>query len=528
SIASKQFTPFLIHSPVFAKKHFKTAFRNSCLPCIWCFLHQNNIKRHPDSSTPSIWDSIPQTYRIFIYKEILISNTCKCPTGARVDARYWALGHKTALKVMNQLLTSPFPSFDPSMYKSRAIRWAALNFNVETVELLLRDPRVDPSECDNEAILSCALSHVRSRELLMVLLGDERVDPKAIDHLLLRNYSTRGNDALICVLLRDERMKNVLHEGDEILEMVLTNGGVSVWKLCLSSSSRIDVNVLRQQVYDKIEAGSIGLDSILEVVIQDGRINLAEDDCFALQLAVENRRGGVLRLLLGDPRVDPSVVENEAVRIASKIGMVEGVRMLLSDPRVDPSALDNEAIRLAAKEGHADVVRLLLMDPRVNSAACGNQAIREAAALGRAAVVALLLLDPRVDPLAGPESALSLACKNHHAEVLDVLVTDRRVAPRLNRSEAFAIARQEFPAIAQNANPASMSKRILSQQQVFEQCIFQFLDTNDTNADGDAFEQQVIDKIMSLWRVLGINPVRDPGLAFQCLFNNWNQLVQSK
>ena len=43
------------------------------------------------------------------------------------------------------------------------------------------------------------------------------------------------------------------------------------------------------------------------------------------------------------------------------------VKLLLQDPRVDPSDRNNGAIRLAHQNGHVEVVKLLLQDPRVKN-----------------------------------------------------------------------------------------------------------------------------------------------------------------
>ncbi|PRP77975.1 centrosomal protein [Planoprotostelium fungivorum] len=92
------------------------------------------------------------------------------------------------------------------------------------------------------------------------------------------------------------------------------------------------------------------------------------------------------------------------------------VRLLLSDPRVDPSARDNDAFRWAASEGHhevygysllilvwipanrhGEVVRLLLADSRVDPSVRNQEAIKKASSEGHAMTVQLLLTDPRVD-----------------------------------------------------------------------------------------------------------------------------------
>ena len=55
----------------------------------------------------------------------------------------------------------------------------------------------------------------------------------------------------------------------------------------------------------------------------------------------------------------------QRLRDACESADTVAVRLLLADPRVDPTARNNEAIRMARQNGHADVVRLLLADPRV-------------------------------------------------------------------------------------------------------------------------------------------------------------------
>jgi hypothetical protein len=54
------------------------------------------------------------------------------------------------------------------------------------------------------------------------------------------------------------------------------------------------------------------------------------------------------------------------MRSASENGHVAVVRELLRDSRVDPSALQNYAIKQAAYYGRAEVVKELLKDSRVD------------------------------------------------------------------------------------------------------------------------------------------------------------------
>ena len=75
--------------------------------------------------------------------------------------------------------------------------------------------------------------------------------------------------------------------------------------------------------------------------------------------SIQHNKIECLKLLIQDPRVDPSANDNFAIRNASAHGHTECVKLLLQDSRVDPSARDNYAIREASKNGHTECVRLL-------------------------------------------------------------------------------------------------------------------------------------------------------------------------
>jgi len=54
-------------------------------------------------------------------------------------------------------------------------------------------------------------------------------------------------------------------------------------------------------------------------------------------------------MLLEDGRADPSAQNNKAIQEASNYNCVEVVKLLLANPRVDPSVYDNIAIKSARK-----------------------------------------------------------------------------------------------------------------------------------------------------------------------------------
>jgi len=112
-----------------------------------------------------------------------------------------------------------------------------------------------------------------------------------------------------------------------------------------------------------------------------------------------------------------------------KKGFNDIVSQLLIDPRVDPSALNNEALRSASGNGHVEVVDTLLTHDLVDPSDCNNQAIIDAATSGHSEIVRFLMMDPRVDPSARYNAALKSACLSRNIEVATFLVRDERVDP---------------------------------------------------------------------------------------------------
>jgi ankyrin repeat protein len=169
---------------------------------------------------------------------------------------------------------------------------------------------------------------------------------------------------------------------------------------------------------------------VVRVLLSDARIDPTVDENYAIRIAADRGHVDVVRVLLSDPRVDPAAEHNHAIGFAAFNGHCDVVRVLLSDSRIDPGADDNFAIRYAALSGHVDIVRILVSDSRADPTAGDNHAIRLAAQNGHADVVSVLLSDdPRVDPAAHDNDAIRLAAKNGHADVVRVLLSDARVDP---------------------------------------------------------------------------------------------------
>jgi hypothetical protein len=105
----------------------------------------------------------------------------------------------------------------------------------------------------------------------------------------------------------------------------------------------------------------------------------------------------VVKLLLKDPRVDPTDNDNKALLEAIRRRRTEVVKLLLDDKRIDPNYNDNEAIKLAVDLKIAQMVELLAFHPRMIKSRGYFVAFERACRRGGARIVGMLLLDPRIN-----------------------------------------------------------------------------------------------------------------------------------
>jgi hypothetical protein len=110
-----------------------------------------------------------------------------------------------------------------------------------------------------------------------------------------------------------------------------------------------------------LEASKQGDAERVKTLLKDPRANPSG---LALHEAVWKGHTHIVKLFFEDPR---TIIDKSSFLFnASYYGNTELMRMLLADPRVDPSVDENSAIKWAAIRGHDQVMRMLLADPRVN------------------------------------------------------------------------------------------------------------------------------------------------------------------
>jgi ankyrin repeat protein len=118
---------------------------------------------------------------------------------------------------------------------------------------------------------------------------------------------------------------------------------------------------------DLVQACKIGKVEIVKKLLKQPNINLSYDDGFAFQCAVYYGHDDIVKLLLADKRLDPTLDNNFAICWASENPHSEKcIKLILEDGRIDPSENGNEPLYNACLKNNYDIVNILLQDQRVD------------------------------------------------------------------------------------------------------------------------------------------------------------------
>lgn len=191
------------------------------------------------------------------------------------------------------------------------------------VELLLKNIQYIPFGIFSYVINSCDLGVMR------VFLADPRIDPSACDNLALRSA--------------------VKNDCNDIVSLLLTH-------------PKIDPGYTNQKILDV--AISNRATRSVSVLLADGRIDPGAYENKAIMKAMNNQRYEILELLISDSRVDLGTSDNRLLKHACEIQNTHLTMILCIHPKVDPTVMHNTPIRIATKKGYTSVVSKLL--PRVN------------------------------------------------------------------------------------------------------------------------------------------------------------------
>jgi ankyrin repeat protein len=225
---------------------------------------------------------------------------------------------------------------DPSVDENFPIRIASLNGHSKIVEFLIKEccDQVDPAAVNNEALRNAVMNNHYS--IVCILLLDPRVDHRVDNYFCLRIAAEKGYNEIFRLLLP---ISDPSIDLNFPIRVAAAKGYVEILKLLLNYSGPV-----WKEKLDKISTHNIILDqrSILYPVD-----NIPSSGGLAF--------------------VDPSAVDNEAIRKAVMNSQYESVQTLLTDERVDPTCINNACLHIALRNADDNMVALLRNHPRMNS-----------------------------------------------------------------------------------------------------------------------------------------------------------------
>ncbi|PRP76417.1 ankyrin repeat domain-containing protein 44 [Planoprotostelium fungivorum] len=232
---------------------------------------------------------------------------------------------------------------------------------------LLDDPRLQPSINDNYALVTCVMTSKLST--LELLLRDSRIE---LPERMLEWVLTSRDARVLELFLKDGRMQ--LHPG--ALMKCALEGLVEMLKLLLADD-RIDVSYNRYTAFLRsIRGGQV---EVVRAFLSCSRLDPSALKNSAIGLAAASGHTDIVRMLMEDDRVDPSANNCSAIRRAASSNRTEVFELLLPVTPIDLSEDDNFMLRYASQNGHTSMVQVLLKHPEVDPSARDNFALRFAA-----------------------------------------------------------------------------------------------------------------------------------------------------
>ena len=118
-----------------------------------------------------------------------------------------------------------------------------------------------------------------------MLLKDPRIDPSDLDSYTIIQASREGHKEVVEILLKDPREFGSLDPNDKPLKRLVNPSADHNWAI--------------------IQASNNGHKEIVEMLLKDSRVNSLDCDNAAAKYAVNNRHEEVLELLLDQVKVNP-------------------------------------------------------------------------------------------------------------------------------------------------------------------------------------------------------------------------------
>ena len=262
---------------------------------------------------------------------------------------------------------------------------AILNSAIESghhdiVKFLLDNTPVDPSVNGNQAFIEASgMIHYKGESLdpqmqiIDILLNDPRVDPAAQNNAAFISAVNFSDHLIVERLLEDDRIDPSDQDNEAVVSSALA-GNYNTLKLLLSDP-RVDPSSRNNEVLLSICGGVGGFDPyIVELLLSDPRVDpSAGDNCVLMYIIHEDNplhedMSKLADLILNHSEFDPTL--GDIIINAAANGKYTIVEKLLKNPKTDPIVNQNQAIKLAIDqpidEYMLKTISILFNDDRVN------------------------------------------------------------------------------------------------------------------------------------------------------------------
>jgi ankyrin repeat protein len=188
----------------------------------------------------------------------------------------------------------------------------------DIVELLLKEEILDPSESNNDAIMIAAENN--NVDIVELLLSDPRINPFDFhDYIGTKSYK---HIKIVKLLLADSRF--TLNCGAIMFQYACSDQLTKIVRLLLKDS-RIDPS--KSDNYCINYASKNGHTKIVKILIKHPRVNPSDNHNYAIKQSCKYGHINIVKLLLKDDRVDP-FIDNYAIKNALKKGHDEILKLL--------------------------------------------------------------------------------------------------------------------------------------------------------------------------------------------------------
>ncbi|TPX73072.1 hypothetical protein CcCBS67573_g05649 [Chytriomyces confervae] len=294
--SNSHFTQLILLDDSFAREHLATF-----------------LMTHPLVSIGrGTWTHLPFTYKCAIYARFITD--ANYYFGSRITAVYPIPNH--AARLVSRLMDGT--CIDLRKYTLKVVDFLCANANPEALKLAVVHPNMAWTKPVAQHLFLHTITGNRS-DMLEFLLQQTLVIPEFgasadLTHLI-ESAAQFGHVDLVRKLLSDDRSDPSINDGASLREASST-GNVALTALLLQDT-RVHPNPSSPLIKPAIfEATRHGHEHVVKILLADPRTNPSLPNWSTLVRAVHDRRIGIVNVLLGDARVDPAANESAALRIA--------------------------------------------------------------------------------------------------------------------------------------------------------------------------------------------------------------------